>query len=77
MSNSADRTANRDSWCMLESQEWEGSDIRKYPADYCASGDPEFDGPECFEEGFDQFAVDPEDTRMSNLYDHDLVISLV
>ncbi|KAF9888496.1 hypothetical protein FE257_008603 [Aspergillus nanangensis] len=64
-----------ETWCMLASQDWEGSDIRKYPSDYCASGDPEFDGPECFEEGFDQYAVDPEDTRMSNLYDQELLCS--
>ncbi|KAM5468664.1 hypothetical protein MferCBS49748_003422 [Microsporum ferrugineum] len=64
-----------DSWCILESQEWAGSDIMKYPADYCSSGDPEYDGKECYEEGFDQLAIEPEDERMANLYDKDLLCS--
>ncbi|KAM5502551.1 hypothetical protein McaMca56_001993 [Microsporum canis] len=62
-----------DSWCILESQQWVGSDIIKHPADYCSSGDPEYDGKECYEEGFDQLAIEPEDERMANLYDKDLI----
>ncbi|KAM5478328.1 hypothetical protein McanCB56680_006450 [Microsporum canis] len=64
-----------DSWCILESQQWVGSDIIKHPADYCSSGDPEYDGKECYEEGFDQLAIEPEDERMANLYDKDLLCS--
>lgn len=62
-----------DSWCMIESQEWQGSDILKYPIDYCSTGDPEYDGPECFEEGFDQLAIEAGDERMTSLYEKDLV----
>lgn len=58
---------------MIESQEWEGSDILKYPTDYCSTGDPEYDGPECFEEGFDQLAIEAGDERMTSLYEKDLV----
>ncbi|EZF10209.1 hypothetical protein H112_08421 [Trichophyton rubrum D6] len=64
-----------DSWCMIESQEWEGSDILKYPTDYCSTGDPEYDGPECFEEGFDQLAIEAGDERMTSLYEKDLLCS--
>ncbi|GBF63438.1 LysM domain-containing protein [Trichophyton mentagrophytes] len=64
-----------DSWCMIESQEWQGSDILKYPIDYCSTGDPEYDGPECFEEGFDQLAIQADDERMTSLYEKDLLCS--
>ncbi|EFE31902.1 uncharacterized protein ARB_01155 [Trichophyton benhamiae CBS 112371] len=64
-----------DSWCMIESQEWEGSDILKYPTDYCSTGDPEYDGPECFEKGFDQLAIEAGDERMTSLYEKDLLCS--
>lgn len=58
---------------MLESQDWEGSDITKYSQDYCDSGDPEYDDPICFDPEFDMLAIQPEDERMTNLYDHELV----
>lgn len=58
---------------MIEAQEWEGSDIIKYSPDYCDSQDPEYDDPLCFDQDFDMLAIHPEDERMANLYDHELV----
>lgn len=37
------------------------------------TGDPDFDADVCFEPGFDRTAVEPEDERLANIYDADLV----
>ncbi|KAI9147048.1 LysM domain-containing protein [Paramyrothecium foliicola] len=63
------------SWCWLESLEWEGSDVMRWDEEMCATGDPDFDADICFEEGFDMYEVLPEDRRLSNLYEKDLVCS--
>ncbi|GJC90661.1 lysM domain-containing protein ARB_01155/01156 [Colletotrichum liriopes] len=59
-------------WCWLESLKWQGSEIRQYDQDLCATGDPEFDADVCFEEGFNQYAIEADDVRLSNLYEKDL-----
>ncbi|GKT93655.1 hypothetical protein Ct61P_11505 [Colletotrichum tofieldiae] len=62
-------------WCWLESLKWQGSEIRQYDEDLCATGDPEFDADVCFEEGFNQYAIEADDVRLSNLYEKDLLCS--
>ncbi|ROT42461.1 hypothetical protein SODALDRAFT_374791 [Sodiomyces alkalinus F11] len=68
-------TGGSSGWCWLEYQDWEGSEIPVYAEDLCATGDPDFDADVCFEPGFDRTAVEPEDERLANIYDADLVCS--
>jgi hypothetical protein len=49
--------------------------VRKWPEDACLTGDPQYDADACFEEGFDQTAILPEDRRLTNLYPQSVVCS--
>lgn len=59
--------------CLQASYEWQGSYAAAYPADYCHNG--ELNPEECDDPDFDQYARDPDDTRISSLYSRDLVCS--
>ncbi|KAI5918691.1 hypothetical protein F4810DRAFT_704010 [Camillea tinctor] len=62
-------------WCWVDSQTWQGSDIKKYPHDLCQTGNDIWDADICFEDGFDQTAIEPDDERLGSLYNKDLVCS--
>ncbi|KAL2754187.1 carbohydrate-binding module family 18 protein [Sodiomyces alcalophilus JCM 7366] len=62
-------------WCWLDSLGWQGSDIIQYDEDLCITGDPDFDADICFDEGFNQFAVEANDVRLTNLYEEELLCS--
>lgn len=61
------------SWCLVDSQNWVGSDIKRYPPDLCETGHDTWDADICFEEGFDQTAVEPDDVRLTSLYNTSMV----
>jgi hypothetical protein len=62
-------------WCLVDSQEWVGSDMLRNDEDMCATGHVEYDHDLCFTEGFDPLAVEPSDMRLANLYDKSMVCS--
>jgi hypothetical protein len=56
------------SWCIPETYEWEGRDFAQYPEDYCLTGDPEYDPPECYELGFNP-QYETNDSSVVGLYE--------
>lgn len=60
-------------WCLVEDQKVVGSDIKRYPADLCLTGNATWDADVCFEDGFDLTAVEPDDERLTSLYDKSVV----
>ena len=64
-------------WCYLESYEWQGYDFHRYDPDACSSGDPEYDHPDCFKEGFDQDVLSQDMMRLSTIYPRETVSPLL
>ncbi|KAK3307736.1 uncharacterized protein B0T15DRAFT_499665 [Chaetomium strumarium] len=62
-------------WCLVDSQEWVGSDMLRNDEHMCATGHVEYDHDLCFTKDFDPFAVEPGDVRLANLYDRSMVCS--
>lgn len=60
------------SWCIPEAYQWEGRSFAQYPEDYCLTGGPAYDPPECYD-----FNPRPtyakNDSCMVDLYPEDLV----
>lgn len=66
-------TCSAGGWCFIEDRERTGQDYWRNPTDLCDSGNPEFDADICFEPDFDQTIIEPNDRRLTSLYDRDEV----
>ncbi|KAK4227288.1 hypothetical protein QBC38DRAFT_526936 [Podospora fimiseda] len=62
-------------WCLVESQEWEGSYPNQYDPEMCDTGDPLIDNDLCQDPDFDPLVPEPTDIGLSNLYDEEMVCS--
>ena len=60
--------ANESSWCLIESQDWQGSDVIRPD---CSSSTGNSTEPQCT----DPTNIPPENERIANLYDDDMVRS--
>ncbi|KUL81901.1 hypothetical protein ZTR_09536 [Talaromyces verruculosus] len=61
--------------CMIESQNWQGSDVIRWDRDSCNTGNATYDNPACFDGNFTLSEITPAQELLSNLYNQSMLCS--